>query len=553
MLNNLSVKNYALIDSVEIDFDAGLSIITGETGAGKSILLGALSLILGQRADISVLKNKEKKCIIEGSFSIAGYSLEPFFQENEIDYENDTVLRREINPAGKSRAFINDTPVNLNTLRELSLRLVDIHSQHQNLNLNESVFQLNIIDTFAGNGEVLTAYSEKYNEYSKLKKQLNELKASAGRSKEDFEYFKFQFEELENVKLVEGEQDALEDEQKALTHSEDIQLNLSNIFNRLSENEGSVLENLNESVKSANQALKFLPKIEDIAKRLESSYIELKDITTEVETIAEKVHFDPERANFVNERLNLIYSLQQKHRVSTIEELIEIKNNLFGKINDIESFDERLEEIQQKHEKCLQQLEKVANKLSVKRKSAKKEIEKYVEAKLQLLGMPGAVFQIDFEENKEYTISGKDKVSFLFSGNKNGNVQNIAKVASGGEISRLMLSIKSLMSKSSGLPTIIFDEIDTGVSGEIADKMGGIILDMSENMQVLNITHLPQVAAKGNTHYLVHKQQTKNSTVTGIKRLNEEERLKEIAKMLSGENLSPQALENAKVLLESQK
>lgn len=553
MLNNLSVKNYALIDSVEIDFDAGLSIITGETGAGKSILLGALSLILGQRADISVLKNKEKKCIIEGSFSIAGYSLEPFFQENEIDYENDTVLRREINPAGKSRAFINDTPVNLNTLRELSLRLVDIHSQHQNLNLNESVFQLNIIDTFAGNGEVLTAYSEKYNEYSKLKKQLNELKASAGRSKEDFEYFKFQFEELENVKLVEGEQDALEDEQKALTHSEDIQLNLSNIFNRLSENEGSVLENLNESVKSANQALKFLPKIEDIAKRLESSYIELKDITTEVETIAEKVHFDPVRANFVNERLNLIYSLQQKHRVSTIEELIEIKNNLFGKINDIESFDERLEEIQQKHEKCLQQLEKVANKLSGKRKSAKKEIEKYVEAKLQLLGMPGAVFQIDFEENKEYTISGKDKVSFLFSGNKNGNVQNIAKVASGGEISRLMLSIKSLMSKSSGLPTIIFDEIDTGVSGEIADKMGGIILDMSENMQVLNITHLPQVAAKGNTHYLVHKQQTKNSTVTGIKRLNEEERLKEIAKMLSGENLSPQALENAKVLLESQK
>lgn len=553
MLNNLSVKNYALIDSVEIDFDAGLSIITGETGAGKSILLGALSLILGQRADISVLKNKEKKCIIEGSFSIAGYSLEPFFQENEIDYENDTVLRREINPAGKSRAFINDTPVNLNTLRELSLRLVDIHSQHQNLNLNESVFQLNIIDTFAGNGEVLTAYSEKYNEYSKLKKQLNELKASAGRSKEDFEYFKFQFEELENVKLVEGEQDALEDEQKALTHSEDIQLNLSNIFNRLSENEGSVLENLNESVKSANQALKFLPKIEDIAKRLESSYIELKDITTEVETIAEKVHFDPERANFVNERLNLIYSLQQKHRVSTIEELIEIKNNLFGKINDIESFDERLEEIQQKHEKCLQQLEKVANKLSVKRKSAKKEIEKYVEAKLQLLGMPGAVFQIDYEENKEYTISGKDKVSFLFSGNKNGTVQNIAKVASGGEISRLMLSIKSLMSKSSGLPTIIFDEIDTGVSGEIADKMGGIILDMSENMQVLNITHLPQVAAKGNTHYLVHKQQTKNSTVTGIKRLNEEERLKEIAKMLSGENLSPQALENAKVLLESQK
>ena len=552
MLNYLSVKNYALIDSVEIAFTEGLSIITGETGAGKSILLGALSLILGQRADVSVLKNKEVKCIIEGSFSIKGYSLKRFFEQNEIDYEEETVLRREINPAGKSRAFINDTPVNLNILRDLSLKLVDIHSQHQNLDLNESIFQLNIIDAFAGNGDLTKNYRVKYKQYAELRKELVSLKAEAGRSKEDFDYFQFQFDELEKAKLNVGEQEVLEAEQKTLSHTEEIQKNLTNIFNLLSENPESVITSLNESVKSANQTVKYLPKIEVLASRIESTYIEIKDISSEIELLANQVQFDPDRADFVNERLNLLYSLQQKHKVNETDELIEIKNALQEKLNDIESFDDRLKELQTNFDKSSSELEDLATKLSNKRKASFTGIETYVTSQLNILGMPNAIFSISSEKHSSFTITGKDKVDFMFSANKNGSAQNIAKVASGGEISRLMLSIKSLLSKSSGLPTIIFDEIDTGVSGEIADKMGGIMLKMSENMQVLNITHLPQVAAKGKTHYLVYKNEDKEGTTTGIKKLSGDERLNEIAKMLSGESLSQQALENAKVLLENQ-
>jgi len=552
LLNYLSVKNYALIDSVEIEFTDGLSIITGETGAGKSILLGALSLILGQRADISVLKNKEAKCIIEGNFSIKDYSLKKFFELNEIDDEEETVLRREINPAGKSRAFVNDTLVNLNTLRELSLKLVDIHSQHQNLDLNESIFQLSIIDTFAGNKDLGKKYREKYGKYTELRKELENLKAEAGRSKEDFDYFQFQFDELEKAKLNPGEQEVLEEEQKTLDHTEEIQKNLTTIFNLISENPESVVSNLNESVRAANQTVNYLPMVEELANRIESTYIEIKDIASEIELLANQVQFDPDRASFVNERLNLIYSLQQKHKISTTEDLIEIKNNFQEKINDIESFDDRLSELQTTFDKTDRELDELADMLSGKRKGSFPAIEKYVTSQLNILGMPNAVFMISSEQHTDFTPAGRDKVDFMFSANKNGSVQNIAKVASGGEISRLMLSIKSLLSKSSGLPTIIFDEIDTGVSGEIADKMGSIMLKMSENMQVLNITHLPQVAAKGNTHYLVYKNEDTEATTTHIKRLSKDERLNEIAKMLSGENLSQQALENAKVLLENQ-
>ncbi len=549
MLNSLSVKNYALIDSVEIEFTDGLSIITGETGAGKSILLGALSLILGQRADVSVLKNKETKCIIEGSFSISGYALESFFSQNEIDYETETVLRREINPAGKSRAFINDTPVNLNTLRELSLKLVDIHSQHQNLNLNESVFQLKIIDTYARNEELVKQYNENYKQYNETLKKLEKLKEEAGRSKEDFDYLQFQFDELDKAKLNEGEQDVLEQEQQQLNNAEEIQRNLSDLFNLVSENPESVITNLNSALKAANQAVTYLPKVEELANRLESTYIEIKDIASEIEMLADKVQFNPERFELVNERLNLLYALQQKHRVNTVEELIDIKNDFQTKLNDIESFDERLKKLEASFKKSNDELNSIAQKLSEKRKAVFPKIEEYVILQLNLLGMPNAIFKISTEEYDGFKPSGKDKIDFLFSANKNGNLQDIAKAASGGEISRLMLSIKSLLSKSSGLPTIIFDEIDTGVSGEIADKMGGIMLEMSSNMQVFNITHLPQVAAKGNTHYLVYKNEESATTATKIKKLNKEERLNEIAKMLSGENLSPQALENAKVLL----
>ncbi len=549
MLNSLSVKNYALIDSVEIKFHRGLSIITGETGAGKSILLGALSLILGQRADSSVLNDKDNKCIIEGSFSIGNYNLNDFFKENEIDYDNETILRREINQAGKSRAFINDTPVNLNTLHDLGLKLVDIHSQHQNLDLNESGFQLNIIDTFAGNGQLLEQYKADFKEYGRIKKKLEELYAEADKSKEDFEYFKFRFDELEKAKLVEGEKEILEEEHKTLNHTEDIQRNLATIFNFLSENQDSVIFSLNESLKASNQVSSYLPKFQEIANRLESSFIEIKDLATEVELMASKIQFDPERASLVSERLDLLYSLLQKHKTNSIEELISIKEALYKKINDIESFDERLKWLEDNFDNKKAVLEQIAADLSRKRKDTFRSIEEYVKEQLKSLGMPNAIFSISYEQHHDFSLNGRDKINFLFSANKNGEAQNIAKVASGGEISRLMLSIKSLLSKSSNLPTIIFDEIDSGVSGEIADKMGGIMLKMADYMQVVNITHLPQVAAKGKTHYLVYKQDHTDKTITLIKKLNQEERLHEIAKMLSGESMSQQALENAKVLL----
>jgi len=549
VLNHLSVKNYALIDSVEIDFHKGLSIITGETGAGKSILMGALSLILGQRADSSALKNKDGKCIIEGTFAIGNYDLKDFFIANEIDYGQEAVLRREINQDGKSRAFINDTPVNLNTLRDLGVKLVDIHSQHQNLDLNDSGFQLKIIDAHSGNATLLEQYKTCFKEFSSVKKQMDELIALASKSSEDFEYFKFRHDELEKAKLKDGEQESLEEELKTLNHTEEIQRNLTLIFNYLSENQESVIFSLNESQKAANQIAAYLQNFGEISTRIESSFIEIKDIASEIELIANKIHYDPERTAFVSERLDLIYSLFQKHKVDSITGLISIKEDLFKKINDIESFDERLNKLKTSFEKKKQELESLSKNLSEKRKKSFAPIEKYVMEQLRLLGMPNAYFHISHDHLLDFTNIGRDKISFLFSANKNNEAQDIAKVASGGEISRLMLSIKSLLSQSASLPTIVFDEIDTGVSGEIADKMGGIMLNMSDYMQVVNITHLPQVAAKGNAHYLVYKQDSTEKTSTMIKKLNNEERLYEIAKMLSGENLSQQALENAKVLL----
>jgi DNA repair protein RecN (Recombination protein N) len=549
VLKHLSVKNYALIDSVEIEFHEGLSIITGETGAGKSILLGALSLILGQRADSSVIKNAEGKCIVEGIFSIINCGLEDFFSENEIDLDSEAILRREISQDGKSRAFINDTPVNLNILRDLGVQLVDIHSQHQNLDLNDSRFQLNIIDTFSGNSGLLDDYKTTFKEYIKVKTNLEKLTGEAGKSKEDFEYFKYRFDELEKARLEENEKEVLEEEQSALGHSDDIQRNLANIFNYFSENPESVIFCLNESLKSAHHISEYMPKLKELSQRIESSFIEIKDVASEIEILAGKIQFDPERFAFVNERLDLIYNLLQKHKVSSIAELDRIKQELFSKINDIESFDDRLKALNEDFLQKQKNLETLSEQLTKKRKTSFDTIERYVMEQLKSLGMPNAAFFVRHEIQADFTPNGKDKINFLFSANKNGEVQNIAKVASGGEISRLMLSIKSLISKSASLPTIIFDEIDAGVSGEIADKMGSIMLKMADYMQVVNITHLPQVAAKGNTHYLVYKQDGADKTTTLIRKLKQEERLLEIAKMLSGENMSPQALENAKVLL----
>ncbi|MBN1253151.1 MAG: DNA repair protein RecN, partial [Bacteroidales bacterium] len=542
-------KNYALIDKIEIDFFNGFSIITGETGAGKSILLGALSLILGQRADTGILKDKEKKCVIEGSFYIKGYQLESFFIENEIEYENESILRREISPNGKSRAFINDLPVNLNLLKDIGLQLVDIHSQHQSLNLNNSIFQLNVIDVFASNSKILTEYQSNFINYIKTKSELEKITELATKTKADFDFFNFQYNEIENAKLQEGEQESLEEEAKTLNNSEEIQSNLSNIFNLLSENEISVINALKDAQHSVEKISKFSDKIDELAKRINSVNIEIKDIAAEVELIAGDIVFDSERVEIINQRLDLIYALQQKHKVKSVFELTEIKNNLEINLLEINSYDEKIKKLTQELEELTNKLNANSKELSEKRKNAFAEIENYIFNQLIQLGMPNSKFKIEHNFTEDFTKNGRDKIKFLFSANKNTDIQDIAKVASGGEISRLMLSIKSLLSKSSGLPTIIFDEIDTGVSGEIADKMGSIMEQMSYGMQVVNITHLPQVAAKGNKHYLVYKNDDENNSSTGIKLLSKEERLQEIAKMLSGENITKEAIENAKVLL----
>ncbi len=552
MINHLSVKNYALISSIDIEFNNGLSIITGETGAGKSILLGAISLILGQRAELNTLKDKNLKCVIEGSFNLKNYDLSSFFEQNEIEYdEEETILRREISPSGKSRAFVNDTPVNLSTLRQLSLQLVDIHSQHQNLNLNDAGYQLSVVDNVAKNSNLLQKYKAKFREFSDTKKQLEKLMEQASKSKENFEYYQFQFDELSKANLEVGEQEVLENEHKTLSNAAEIQQNLSAAFALLSDNEKSIIAQLSDVLKSLNNTVKYLPKIEEFVQRLDSSFIDIKDIASEIELIANECSLNPERLLFIDERLNTLYSLQRKHNVADIEGLLAIQNDLHQKINDIENFDNQIFSLQKELKENRLELEKIATQLSEKRKSVFAEIEQSISSQLSVLGMPNANFKIMHSATDEFTQNGKDRIDFLFSANKNGQLSDIAKVASGGEISRLMLSIKSLLSKSGNLPTIIFDEIDTGVSGEIADKMGNIILEMSKNMQVINITHLPQVAAKGNSHYLVYKTDSENGTETFIKQLSDNERINEIAKMLSGENLSEQALENAKVLIEN--
>ncbi len=548
MVKSLSIKNYALIDELEIDFPKGFSIITGETGAGKSILMGALSLITGQRADTGVLKNPEKKCVVEANFLLAGYGLEKFFDENELDYAHESILRREISPVGKSRAFINDTPVNLNILKELSLKLIDIHSQHQNLNLNQSEFQLKVVDNYAKNQQLFEDYQAIYTSYKNLQKEYDDLMQQASQSKEDLDYLSYRFDELEKAKLIKGEQEELEEEAKTLNNTEEIQQNLLLINHLLSEDEFAVLIKLKEAFQAASKIKQVFKKIDPIVERLNSSYIELKDIAEEVEQMLSDIVVNPERTEYVNSRLDLIYSLQKKHHVSSIDELLLIKEELDNKLQNIVSFDERIEKLAQKLDKTKKALSEKAKKLSQKRTKAFPEIEKYVSEQLMQLGMPDAVFKINRTET-EFTQTGIDKINFLFSANANIPAQNISKVASGGEISRLMLSIKSLLTETGGLPTIIFDEIDTGVSGEIADRMASIMKKMSANMQVISITHLPQVAAKGDTHYLVYKEKQNNIDTTNIRKISGTERINELAKMLSGANITKEAVENAKVLL----
>lgn len=550
MLQSLYVKNYALIDKLSIEFFSGFNIITGETGAGKSIILGALGLILGQRADLSVLRDKKQKCTVEGSFLIKDYQLGGFFEENELDYDDQTILRREITPSGKSRAFINDTPVNLKTIRDLALRLIDIHSQHQNLELGNRLFQLHLVDLVASNQVLFNQYQNQFREYSDTKSKLAQLKEEAGQAKADLDYFQFQFNQLEEAKLKAGELEELESEQNQLEHAEDIKLTFGQLTEDLEGDELGMLTRLKEQVTRLNKMSGYFAEAKELHDRLESCYLELKDISEESSGIAERVEHDPERIQLVAERLDLIYSLQQKFKASTVDELIEIQQQLLDKIAQVESFDQEIEQLEVKMKEQYIQVNKLAADLSKTRKAVAKPVESSVVDILQKLGMPNAAFKVDFEEAEAPGQMGKDEVRFLFSANKNAEQQEISKIASGGEMSRLMLALKSLITNSKSLPTIVFDEIDTGISGEIAVKMGTILKSVSTKMQVINITHLPQIAAKGDHHFQVYKFDGEEETFTSIRKLDDNERIDELAQMLSGDRSSETARGTARELLD---
>ncbi|MCU0462432.1 MAG: DNA repair protein RecN [Bacteroidales bacterium] len=553
MLLKLYVQNYALIKDLDVELENGLTIITGETGAGKTILLGALSLILGNRADSSVLLEKEEKCVVEGTFRIEEYDLEDFFTSNELDYEPVTILRREINPAGKSRAFINDTPVTINLLKEMGDRLIDIHSQHQTLMLHDNTFQLNVIDSFAGTNKISEQYRKIYHRYRALKKEYDEAKEKAGRNQADLEYYRFQLNQLEDARLVEGEQEVLEKEQELLAHAEEIKSGLSKASTLFSAESNSILIMLRDAKQSLSKIKEFLPDGEDILKRLESSYIEIADLAGELEKLNASVDADPHRLDKINDRLDTLYSLMQKHRAANLDELIKKRGEMKNIVRSIAGSDERMTELESLLKKDTGELDRLSGELSGKRKSILHDVEKRITDLLKQLGMPNARFMIDLSRLPDFTASGIDHAEFLFSANKQVEPENLARIASGGELSRVMLSLKSLLTKNINLPTIIFDEIDAGVSGEVADKVGQILAEMGKYMQVVNITHLPQVAARGTRHYHVYKDDTGDSTITRIKLLSPKERIVEVARLLSGSEITETAMKNARELIQSAK
>lgn len=551
MLKSLYIKNYALIDSLEIDFGSGFSVITGETGAGKSIILGALSLILGQRADIKAIKQGESKCVIEGAFDVSAYDLKEFCEEKGIEYDPDSyILRREVLSTGKSRAFINDSPVGLNDLKELGGQMIDIHSQHQNLLLADSRFQMQVVDALAGNKNLLKEYQQAYHQYRYAEKALEDLKDQVRKSKEEEDYLRFQHDSLQEAALQEGEQEELERELEILNHAEDIKSSLYRVHTLLSEDERGIVSGLKESLSTSRSLAKVYHKAEEISQRLETAYIDMKDMASEMGRLAEDVEFNPERLTFIETRLDLIYTLQKKYHLSSVEELLSLYGDLIQKLANIESSDQQVDalekEVQVKHEKMLS----LAEALTDRRMSVSGKIETELEQKASYLGMPNIRFKCDVITGDSPNIYGMDSIQFQFSANKNVPLQPVANIASGGEISRIMLCLKSMIAGATALPTIIFDEIDTGVSGEIADKMGQVMLEFGRNMQVIAITHLPQIAAKGKTHYKVYKSDDSNDfTTTKLAMLSDKDRLDEIARMLSGSTVTEAAIQNAKVML----
>ncbi|RHL07521.1 MULTISPECIES: DNA repair protein RecN [Bacteroides] len=550
MLRSLYIQNYALIEKLDISFGAGFSVITGETGAGKSIILGAIGLLLGQRAEVKAIRQGVSKCVIEARFDISTYGMEPFFEENELEYEEECILRREVYASGKSRAFINDTPASLVQMKELGEQLIDVHSQHQNLLLNKEGFQLNVLDILSHNDEQLSAYQSLYREWKQAQQDLTDLIARAEQNKADEDYIRFQLEQLEEANLSVGEQEELEQETDTLSHAEEIKAGLFRVGQLLISDEGSLLAGLKESLNTMLSLQKVYSPATELAERLESTYIELKDVSQEVSSQEEDVEFNPERLEEVNDRLNLIYTLQQKHRVTTVEELLALTEEYAAKLAAITSYDERIGELTTLCDTLYNKVKKQASVLTKARTGAAREVEKQMASRLVPLGMPNVRFQVEMGMRKEPGVHGEDTVNFLFSANKNGALQSISSVASGGEIARVMLSIKAMIAGAVKLPTIVFDEIDTGVSGEIADRMADIMQEMGEqDRQVISITHLPQIAARGCAHYKVYKQDNETETNSHIRRLADEERVEEIAHMLSGATLTEAALNNAKALL----
>jgi DNA repair protein RecN (Recombination protein N) len=558
MLQKLSISNYALIDNLEISFDSGLNILTGETGAGKSIILGALSLILGQRAESRYFFNQQKKCVIEGSFKIAAFHLKQFFEDNDLDYEAETVLRREISADGKSRAFVNDTPVNLPALKALGERLIDIHSQHATMEINDPEFQLLVVDAVAKHDDLLNDYRSKFRSYKKSTAKLQQLIEESDKAKADLDYFQFQYDELEKAGLAADEQELLEQELYALNNAGEIKRNLLGAFYLMQDGETSAIIQLREAGHQLSSLEKFNPQITELHQRLNSAVIELKDIATEIETIEQRTHTNEVRAEEINTRLSLIYNLQKKHRVNSNTELLQLQDDLSGKIQQAVFGDEAIEKLKKQLDADKIELEKLAAELSANRKKAIPSIENNVLSGLTEMGMPNAALKIELSASPERNSplgglgdNGIDNVRFLFNANKGHALAEMSKVASGGELSRLMLSIKSLIAQNTALPTIIFDEIDTGVSGEVANKVGQIMERLADNLQVITITHLPQIASKGQSHYFVYKDDEGAATYTRIKQLDKQERVLEIAKMLSGDKPGESALQNARDLLTS--
>ncbi|WP_397447183.1 DNA repair protein RecN [Polaribacter sp. R77954] len=549
MLTQLSIHNYALINQLTIDFDKGLSIITGETGAGKSILLGALGLVLGNRADLSSLKDTSTKCIVEAKVAIANYDLQDFFEEVDLDYEAETIIRREILPSGKSRAFVNDTPVRLSVVNQLRTKLIDVHSQHETLALSDNSFQFSIVDALAKNKDKIASYKRGFSKLNQLKKELEALEVQQKEANQQYEYNLHLFNELEEANLKVDEQEQLEEKLEQLNNIEDIKLNLSEAL-EISINEEIGVQSLLNTLE--NRLLKiaaFSKHYQELSERVTSVKIEIDDVVTELEKANENVDFNPNEIEELNNRLQLIYNLQKKHTVATNQELLEVLEDLSVKVGQVENAEETITNKKNEINDVTIKLDKLAGLITKSRKAVVPKLTKQLQHLLAELGMENARFSINIKPTSNYFTNGKDELAFLFSANKGGNFGELKKVASGGELSRIMLSVKTVLSENTKLPTIIFDEIDTGVSGEVSNKIAGIMQQMSNNMQVIAITHLPQIAAKGKHHYKVFKKEIKGVTTTNLKQLSDEERVVEIAEMLSGKDISESALTHAKELL----